>query len=129
MTLYIVKRSFKSNGKVYLLGSVITDPSGIHLFKTKIKDGKLIEVTEQNVESIAAYVLTRTGVDPTPIIKNEQEIIANKKLLDEEQAKQEALAKEELAKQEALAKEEQAKQKELAEQPKVVKTATVVLGK
>ena len=80
-TLYIVKRPFKTVGKVFLLGSVITDPTEIRLFKSKVKEGKIIEVKETDLPRIAEYVESRTGVNPTELF---QSYIEAKRLADEE---------------------------------------------
>lgn len=61
--LNLVKRPFKSNGVFYPAGTVIQNPAGIHLYKTKLKDGKIIVVDEHNVDSVAHFFLHRHGLN------------------------------------------------------------------
>ena len=63
LSVKIVKRPFKSNGVFYAAGSVITDPAEIRLYKTKVKDGRIIDVYEQDVDDISEYFLSKMGVD------------------------------------------------------------------
>jgi hypothetical protein len=48
-------------GKFYGVGSIIEDPTAIKLFKSKVAEGKIIEVTEDNLQSVAAYIKARSG--------------------------------------------------------------------
>lgn len=66
MKRYVVKKPFKSLGKFYNVGSIIEDPTAIKRFKSKINEGKVIVVTEDNLQSIAAYIKARSGVDILP---------------------------------------------------------------
>lgn len=61
--MFTVKRAFKSNGICYEVGSIILDPTLIKLFKTKVKEGRIIEVTMLNYKSLAEYLYSRTGVN------------------------------------------------------------------
>ena len=60
--MLLVKRSFKSLGKVYTAGSEITEPACIKRLKGKIAEGKVIEVTEQTYDSTAKYFKEKYGV-------------------------------------------------------------------
>ncbi|NLI59424.1 MAG: hypothetical protein GX387_13130 [Clostridium sp.] len=64
--MYVVKKPFKSMGKFYGVGSIIVDPTAIKRFKSKVNEGKVIVVTEDNLQSVAAYIKARSGVDILP---------------------------------------------------------------
>ena len=64
--MYVVKKPFKSMGKFYGIGSIIVDPTVIKRFKSKVNEGKIIVVTEDNLQTIAAYIKARSGVDILP---------------------------------------------------------------
>jgi hypothetical protein len=66
MKRFVVKKPFKSMGKFYGVGSIIEDPTAIKRFKSKINEGKIIAVTEDNLQSVAAYIKARSGVDILP---------------------------------------------------------------
>jgi hypothetical protein len=66
MMMYIVKKPFKSMGKFYGVGSTIIDPTVIKRFKSKVNEGKIIVVTEDNLQTVAAYIKARSGVDILP---------------------------------------------------------------
>lgn len=66
MKRYVVKKPFKSLGKFYGVGSIIEDPTAIKRFKSKVAEGKIIVVTEDNLQSVAAYIKARSGVDILP---------------------------------------------------------------
>lgn len=61
--LNIVKRPFKSGGKFYPAGTIIESPAGIHLYKTKVKDGIIVKVDEHNLEYMSTYLKHRRGVE------------------------------------------------------------------
>ena len=63
LSLSVVKRPFRTNGVYYPVGSIIKDPTGIRLYKTKVKEGKILVVTEQNYLDIARLLYVRYGVD------------------------------------------------------------------
>ena len=54
MKRYVVKKPFKSMGKFYSVGSIIEDPTAIKRFKSKVNEGKIVVVTEGNLQSVAA---------------------------------------------------------------------------
>lgn len=66
MKRFVVKKPFKSMGKFYGVGSIIEDPTAIKRFKSKVTEGKIIAVTEDNLPSVAAYIKARSGVDILP---------------------------------------------------------------
>ncbi len=66
MKRFVVKRPFKSMGKFYGVGSIIKDPTAIKRFKSKVNEGKIIEVTKDNLQSVASYIKARSGVDILP---------------------------------------------------------------
>ena len=67
--MYVVKRPFKTLGKVYTAGAVITEPAVIKRFKGRLAEGKIIEVTEHTYDNIAAYFKAKHGVVLPPITK------------------------------------------------------------
>jgi hypothetical protein len=66
MMMYIVKKPFKSMGKFYGVGSIIEDPTAIKRFKSKVNEGKVIVVSEDNLQTVAAYIKARSNVDILP---------------------------------------------------------------
>lgn len=66
MKRFVVKKPFKSMGKFYGVGSIIEDPTAIKRFKSKVAEGKIIAVTEDNLQSVAAYIKARSGVNILP---------------------------------------------------------------
>jgi len=66
MKRFVVKKPFKSMGKFYGVGSIIEDPTAIKRFKSKVNEGKIIVVTKDNLQSVAAYIKARSGVDILP---------------------------------------------------------------
>ena len=66
MKLYVVKKPFKSMGKFYGVGSIIEDPTVVKRFKSKVNEGKIIVVSEDNLRSVASYIKARSGVDILP---------------------------------------------------------------
>lgn len=71
--MLLVRRPFKSLGKVYTAGSVITDPACIKRLKGKLAEGKIIEVTEQTYPSTAEYFKAKFGVDIPPFDASNEE--------------------------------------------------------
>lgn len=53
--MFVVKRSFKSLGKFYGVGSVITDPTSIKHFKSRLGAGDIIVVNEHNYNTCKEY--------------------------------------------------------------------------
>ena len=66
MMMYVVKKPFKSMGKFYGVGSIIEDPTAIKRFKSKVNEGKVIVVSEDNLQTVAAYIKARSNVDILP---------------------------------------------------------------
>lgn len=66
MKRFVVKKPFKSMGKFYDVGSIIEDPTAIKRFKSKVNEGKIVVVTKDNLQSVAAYIKARSGVDILP---------------------------------------------------------------
>jgi hypothetical protein len=62
--IFVARKPFKTCGNFYALGSIITDPSAIKFFNTKLREGKIVEVNESNAEHIAEYVTAKTGENP-----------------------------------------------------------------
>ena len=53
-------------GKFYGVGSIIEDPTAIKRFKSKVNEGKVIVVSEDNLQTVAAYIKARSNVDILP---------------------------------------------------------------
>ena len=64
--MYVVKKPFKSMGKFYGVVSIIEDPTAIKRFKSKVNEGKVIVVSEDNLQTVAAYIKARSNVDILP---------------------------------------------------------------
>ena len=64
--MYVVKKPFKSMGKFYGVGSIIKDPTAIKRFKSKVNEGKIIVVSDDNLQAVAAYIKARSNVDILP---------------------------------------------------------------
>ena len=65
--IYVTRRAFKSAGIYYAVGSVITDPTAVKMFKSKLKEKRILEVTDTNLAHFAEYLKVRMGVDFTPV--------------------------------------------------------------
>lgn len=63
MLLNVVKRPFKTRGEFYPVGSIINDPAGISLYKSKVRSGHIVLVDEHNLDDIAFHLLHKNGVD------------------------------------------------------------------
>ena len=61
----IVKRPFTTNGEFYAVGTVIADPTAIRLYKSKVREGKIVEVNEHNLPKLTEWLESRTGIDFT----------------------------------------------------------------
>lgn len=53
-------------GKFYGVGSIIEDPTAIKRFKSKVNEGKVIVVSKDNLQTVAAYIKARSNVDILP---------------------------------------------------------------
>ena len=53
-------------GKFYGVGFIIEDPTTIKRFKSKVNEGKVIVVSEDNLQTVAAYIKARSNVDILP---------------------------------------------------------------
>lgn len=53
-------------GKFYGVGSIIEDPTAIKRFKSKVNEGKVIKVSDDNLQTVAAYIKARSNVDILP---------------------------------------------------------------
>ena len=83
--MYVVKRPFKSFGKFYAVGTVITDPTAIKRFNGKVAEGKIVNVTEQTYDSAAKYFKSKFFVDLPPLALNSEEIDDNQENTDDNQ--------------------------------------------
>ena len=71
--MYVVKRPFKSYGKHYTYGDIVREPSDIKLFKSRLAEGKLIEVNENNYDNIATYFKAKFNVELPPLNQEAEE--------------------------------------------------------
>lgn len=66
--MYVVKRAFRNYGHVMVPGSVV-EPETTKRFKSRLKDGHIINVHEQDIDKYKEYFRVRHGVElvvPTP---------------------------------------------------------------
>ncbi len=119
MKCFVVKKPFKSLGKFYSVGSVIEDPTAIKRFKSKVNEGKVIVVTEDNLQSVAAYIKARSGVDILPGFTKTEPM--DDRLSEE--------PKPEKPKPEEPKPEEPKREEPKPEEPKTVTKAKVVIKK
>lgn len=70
--MFVVRRPFKSLGKCFTVGSTL-EPTDCKLFKTKVAEGKIIEVTENNYETLKSFFQQKFGVVIPPIHKEEEQ--------------------------------------------------------
>lgn len=61
--MYAVKRPFKSLGEFYAVGSIVSEPTAIKHFKSRLGAGDIIVVTEQNYDTCKAYFKGKYKVD------------------------------------------------------------------
>ena len=59
--MYVVRRSFRNYGQMVVPGSVV-EPGTIKRFKSRLNDGNIVEVTEQNFDKWDTYFRQRIGV-------------------------------------------------------------------
>jgi hypothetical protein len=61
--MYVTRRAFKSAGICYSPGDVIRNIAKVKHFKSKLSERKIVAVTEQNYDAMAAYFKQKFGVD------------------------------------------------------------------
>lgn len=67
---YIVKRTFKHKTGVRLAGSIV-EPADFRDFKYRVRDNLIVEVNEQNFNSMAYWFRTRHNLEiPHPSLFN-----------------------------------------------------------
>jgi hypothetical protein len=68
--LYVVRKSFKSAGIFYAIGSLIEDLSVVKLAKIKVNEGKIRPVPsdEEGREALCHFYLTKLGVNLAEIL-------------------------------------------------------------
>ena len=60
--MYVVRRAFRNLNKMMAPGSVV-EPGTIKWFKTRLKDRKIVEVTEHNFNQWHEYFAVKHGVN------------------------------------------------------------------
>ena len=58
--MYVVRRAFRNYGQMMAPGSVV-EPAAIKRFKTRLNDGHIVEVSEQNFDRWDKYFKERIG--------------------------------------------------------------------
>ena len=59
--MFVVRRSFRNNGQMMAPGSVV-EPGTIKRFKSRLNDGHIVEVSEQDFNKWDEYFKVRIGV-------------------------------------------------------------------
>lgn len=59
--MFIVRRAFRNNGTMLLPGSVV-EPGSIKRFKSRLRDNRIIEVEEQDLDKWRDFFMKRYGV-------------------------------------------------------------------
>lgn len=70
--MFFVRRPFKSLGVYYGVGTAIVDPNSIKLFKMKVSDKHIVDVTETTFPLYQKYFLGKFGVDITGSFKGKE---------------------------------------------------------
>lgn len=72
-TLYVVKRSFKSGGKLFAAGSLLNEDElhNIRLFKIRLNEGVVIPLPQkkEELETLHYYFKERVGIDLREALK------------------------------------------------------------
>lgn len=58
--MYVVKRPFRNYGKMLTPGSVV-EPGDIKRFKSRIKEGRIVDVAENDISKWDAYLFSHYG--------------------------------------------------------------------
>ena len=63
--LYVVRRTFKTNGEIFVQGTILDDVSDIKLARTKIREGKIVPLPsdESKLAKYVDYFQAKVGVD------------------------------------------------------------------
>lgn len=72
--MYVVRRAFRNYGKMMAPGSIV-EPGAVKRFKSRLSDGHIVEVSEQDFDKWAEYFKMRLGITlvmPEPIEEPEQ---------------------------------------------------------
>lgn len=59
--MYVVRRAFRNFGLMMAPGSVV-EPAAIKRFKSRLIEGRIVEVNEQNFDKWCEYFKVRAGV-------------------------------------------------------------------
>lgn len=59
--MYVVRRAFRNYGNMLAPGSVV-EPDAIKHFKSRLRDGRIVEVTEQSFDKWEELFRVRYGV-------------------------------------------------------------------
>lgn len=59
--MYVVRRTFRNFGKMMAPGSTV-EPGAVKHFKSRLTDGHIVEVSEQDFDKWAEYFKVRLGV-------------------------------------------------------------------
>jgi hypothetical protein len=105
----VVRRPFKTNGEFYAAGTVITDPAAIRLYKTKVAEGKIVEVDEHNIDRVSEYLLHKQGEEAKALFDKGFLIVTAEELAYIEDIERTAQKEAEAAKEAEAKKAEEAK--------------------
>lgn len=67
--MYVVRRAFRNYGQMMAPGSVV-EPAAIKRFKSRVAEGRIVEVTEQNFSKWETYFKVRANATiqlPKPV--------------------------------------------------------------
>lgn len=64
--MYVVRRAFRNYGQMMAPGSVV-EPAAIKRFKSRVAEGKIVEVTEHNFDKWREYFKVRMNVEISAI--------------------------------------------------------------
>ena len=60
--MYVVRRAFRNYGQMMAPGSIV-EPGTVKRFKSRLNDGHIVDVNEQDIEKWKKYFKERIGVD------------------------------------------------------------------
>lgn len=60
--MYVVRRTFRNYGQMIAPGSIV-EPAAIKRFKSRLNDGHIVDVREQDIEKWQKYFKERLGVE------------------------------------------------------------------
>lgn len=77
--MYVVRRAFRNYGQMMAPGSIV-EPGAVKRFKSRLNDGHIVDVNEQDIEKWKKYFKERIGVElivPVPELPELPEVPAH----------------------------------------------------